>query len=276
LAFNPTGRVETLAHDRPPTAEANIATAAASGMLQGRRFLVTGGARGLGAAIVRTFADHGANGLIVDLKAPEDVGLPWPFTAADVTDEGAMRAATEAYVSAHGPFDGVVAAAGIVPSWQSPEELNLADFDRTMAVNVRGTVVTVKSVAATLPPGSTIVAIGSLNSWKGDPNIVSYVASKHAVLGVVRSTALALGRRGIRVNAVAPGPVATEALLSRIDSRASSTGLDRDASLARAAELTALGRLATEQDIADAVLFLSSPLSAAISGQLLPVDGGIL
>ena len=104
-----------MAHDRPPTAEANIATAAASGMLQGRRFLVTGGARGLGAAIVRTFADHGANGLIVDLKAPEDVGLPWPFTAADVTDEGAMRAATEAYVSAHGPFDGVVAAAGIVP-----------------------------------------------------------------------------------------------------------------------------------------------------------------
>ena len=87
---------------------------------------------------------------------------------------------------------------------------------------------------------TTIVAIGSLNSWKGDPNIVSYVASKHAVLGVVRSTALALGCRGIRVNAVAPGPVATE------------------------------------QDIADAVLFLSSPLSAAISGQLLPVDGGIL
>lgn len=265
-----------MAYDGPHTAGASNAAAAASGMLQGRRFLVTGGARGLGAAVVRTLAAHGATGLIVDLRAPEGTDLPWPFAAADVTDEAAMRAVTEAFSAEHGPFDGVVAAAGIVPSWQSPDELDLADFDRTMAVNVRGTVVTVKSVAATLPAGSTIVAIGSLNSWKGDPNIVSYVASKHAVLGVVRSTALALGPRGVRVNAVAPGPVATEALLSRIDSRALSTGLDRDASLARSAELTALGRLATEQDVSDAVLFLSSPLSAAITGQLLPVDGGIL
>lgn len=244
-------------------------------MLQGRRFLVTGGARGLGAAVVDTLAAHGATGLIVDLRAPEEP-FPWPFAAADVTDETAMREVTAAHAAVHGPFDGVVAAAGVVPSWQSPDEIDLADFDRTMAVNVRGTVVTIKSVAALLPAGSTIVAIGSLNSWKGDPNIVSYVASKHAVLGVVRSTALALGGRGIRVNAVAPGPVATEALLSRIDSRAATTGLDRDASLARAAEGTALGRLATAQDIADAVLFLSSPLSAAISGHLLPVDGGIL
>jgi NAD(P)-dependent dehydrogenase (short-subunit alcohol dehydrogenase family) len=93
---------------------------------------------------------------------------------------------------------------------------------------------------------------------------------------VIRSTALALGRRDIRVNAVAPGPVATEALRSRIDSRASMTGLDLETALARSADQTALGRLATPQDIADAVLFLSSPLSGAISGHLLPVDGGIL
>lgn len=265
-----------MADDGSRTGEASATAAAASRMLHGRRFLVTGGARGLGAAVIETLAAHGATGLIVDLRAPEGVALPWPFAAADVTDEDAMRAAVETHSAQHGPFDGVIAAAGIVPAWQSFDEIDLADFDRTMSVNVRGTVVTMKSVAPQLSSGSTIVAIGSLNSWKGDPNIVSYVASKHALLGVVRSAALALGRRGVRVNAVAPGPVATEALLSRIDSRAESTGLDRESSLARSADLTALGRLATPQDIADAVLFLSSPLSGAISGHLLPVDGGIL
>jgi 3alpha(or 20beta)-hydroxysteroid dehydrogenase len=266
---------ETLEHDGPHTGAASPRSAAFR-ILEGRRFLVTGGARGLGAAVVDTLAAHGATGLVIDLRGPDEGTLPWPFVAADVTDEDAMRAATEASSAEHGPFDGVVAAAGVVPSWQRPEAIDLADFDRTMAVNVRGTVVAIKSVAAQLPAGSTIVAIGSLNSWRGDPNIVSYVASKHAVLGVVRSTALALGRRGIRVNAVAPGPVATQALLSRIEGRAEATGLDREASLARSAEMTALGRLATPQDIADAVLFLSSPLSGAISGHLLPVDGGIL
>ena len=245
-------------------------------MLEGRRFLVTGGSRGLGAAVVETLAAHGADGVIVDLRAPETRALPWPFAAADVTDEAAMGEVVRSHAADGGPFDGLVTAAGVVPSWHTPDDIDLDDFDRTMAVNVRGTVVAVKSVAADMPSGSTIVAIGSLNSWKGDPNLVSYVASKHAVLGVVRSTALALGRRGIRVNGVAPGPVATEALLSRIDSRVAMTGLERDTALQRSADMTALGRLATPQDIADAVLFLSSPLSRAISGHLLPVDGGIL
>ena len=263
-------------NEGPHFREGPSETVGASSDLRGRRFLVTGGARGLGGTVVRTLAAHGAAGLIVDLDEPGDGELPWPSAAADVTDEASMLALTQAYADEHSPFDGLVAAAGIVPSWQSPEGLDLDDFDKTLAVNVRGVVVAIKSVVAQMPAGSTIVAIGSLNSWRGDPNLLSYVASKHAVLGVVRSTALALGRRDIRINAVAPGPVATEALLSRIDSRAASTGLDREASLARSAEMTAMGRLATAQDVADAVYFLSSPLSSAISGHLLPVDGGIL
>ncbi|MDN3495397.1 SDR family oxidoreductase [Planococcus sp. APC 4015] len=242
--------------------------------LQGRRFLVTGGARGIGAAIVDALAAHGARVAVVDLHAPASP-TAWPFVAADVTDEAALTSAMEHFAS-EGPFDGLVAAAGIVPQWHSPASIDLDDFDRTMSVNVRGLVTAIKVVAADMTSGSTIVAIGSLNSWKGDPNLLSYVASKHAVLGVVRSTALALGPRGIRANAVAPGPVATEALLSRIDGRAAATGVERDTALARSAEATALRRLATTQDVADAVLFLSSPQSAAITGHLLPVDGGML
>ena len=244
-------------------------------LLSTRRFLVTGGARGLGAAIVRRLAAHGADGAIIDLH--EGAGdLPWPIVRADVTDETAMFDATSALAADHGPFDGLVAAAGIVPPWQGPADVDLDVLDRTMAVNLRGFVLAVKCLAPAMPAGSTIVAIGSLNSWRGDPNLLAYAASKHAVLGVVRSSAMALGPSGIRVNAVAPGPIATDALLARIDARAEATGRTRDEALHESAGLTALGRLATEDDVADAVLYLSSPLSSATTGHLIPVDSGLL
>ncbi|AZS37815.1 Acetoacetyl-CoA reductase [Microbacterium lemovicicum] len=246
----------------------------AVGLLTGRRFLVTGGARGIGAAVVHLLSEHGAHGAVIDLGEPETAG-PWPARSADVADEHAMRAAVADLVAQNGPFDGLVAAAGVVPSWHSPEDIDLDDFDRVQRVNTRGIVVSLKTVVPGMPDGSTVVAIGSLNSWKGDAHLLSYVASKHAVLGIVRSAALALGSRGIRVNAVAPGPVATEALLSRIDSRVDATGRTRDEALASSASATALQRLATPDDVAGAVLFLSSPLAAAITGHLLPVDGGL-
>ena len=112
----------------------------------------------------------------------------------------------------------LVAAAGIVPPWRRVDELDLDEWDEVFAVNVRGIAATLKHAAPLIADGGAVVVIGSLNSWRGDPNIASYVASKHAVLGIVRSAALDLGRRGIRVNAVGPGPIATEALLARMAS----------------------------------------------------------
>lgn len=241
----------------------------------GRRILVTGGARGLGAAIVAKLAEQGATGLILDIGGTPDTA-PWPVVEADVTDEAALSDVLAADITANGPFDGLVAAAGIVPPWHSPENIDLSMLERTLAVNVLGFVATLKHVTPTMPRGSSVVAIGSLNSWRGDPNVMAYVASKHAVLGAVRSAALSLGSRGIRVNAVAPGPVATEALRSRMDSRSATTGATQSEALAAAAALTSLGSLATADDIADAVLFLAGPHAAAITGQLLPVDGGLL
>ena len=117
--------------------------------------------------------------------------------------------------------------------------------------------------------------IASLNAWRGDGNLISYTASKHAVLGLVRSAALDLGRRGIRVNAVAPGPVATEALLARLRRREASGGAAVEEALAAASSATALGRIATADEVAGAVLFLASDLSSGITGHLLPIDGGI-
>jgi NAD(P)-dependent dehydrogenase (short-subunit alcohol dehydrogenase family) len=230
------------------------------------RLLVTGGASGIGAAVVERFAREGATGIVVDLGEPT---LPdgWSFAQADVRDEAALAAAIL------GPLDVVVAAAGIVPPWNPVAELDLDEFDRVLAVNVRGVAATLKHAAPALRDGGAIVVIGSLNSWWGDPNITSYVASKHAVLGIVRSAALDLGRRGIRVNAVAPGPVATDALLGRMEQRHAGGGPPVDDALAQAAAATALGRIATVQDVADAVLFLAT--AGATTGHLLPIDGGI-
>ena len=248
-----------------------------SGLLTGRRVLVTGASRGIGAATVRSFAAMGAVGAALDLPGA-DRQLPdgWEAADADVTNESQVASAIERASGALGGLDAVVAAAGIVPSWQAPGDLDLADFDRVMAVNVRGVTATLKHAAAHLADGSSIVVIGSLNSWRGDPNIWSYVASKHAALGVVRSAAAALGTRGIRVNCVGPGPVATEALRTRMAARASTTDHTPDQALNAAAAQTALGRIATENDVANAAAFLVSDLAAGITGQLLPVDGGLL
>jgi NAD(P)-dependent dehydrogenase (short-subunit alcohol dehydrogenase family) len=134
---------------------------------------------------------------------------------------------------------------------------------------------TLKHASARLRDGGAIVVIASLNAWRGDPNLAIYAASKHAVLGLVRSAALDLGARGIRVNAIAPGPVATDALLERMRRRADAGGLPVEDALAVAARDTALGRIATVDDVAGAALLLASELSSGITGVLLPVDGGL-
>ena len=260
-----------------------------TGSLTGRCALVTGGANGIGAAVVDRLAGLGARGVVLDLppalhnSANSDrsddparpVG-PWPGVGADVSDEDSVRTAFDAAIETCGRLDIVVAAAGIVPPWHPTAELDLAELDRVMAVNVRGVAATLKHAARVLRPGSSIVVIGSLNSWRGDANIAAYAAAKHAVLGLVRSAALDLGGQGIRVNAVAPGPIATRALRQRMADRSGHTGLSVDHALTAAANGTALGRIATADNVADAVCFLAGDASGATTGHLLPVDGGIL
>jgi NAD(P)-dependent dehydrogenase (short-subunit alcohol dehydrogenase family) len=247
-------------------------------LLHGKISLVTGGAGGLGRAIARLLQAAGAKGTVMDLDAPAaTVAAPpgWRGLAGDVLDETSLNAAVQSTVEEFGRLDIVVANAGVVPPWKETENIVLDEWDRTFAINVRGVLATIKAAIPVMKAnGGSIIALGSEASYNGHPRQAAYVASKHAVLGIVRSTALDLGRYNIRVNAVGPGAIATDALLGRVAKRAAAANETSADILQRFIDATALGRMATESDVANAVLFLASDLAAAITGTILPIDAG--
>ncbi|MBA2299094.1 MAG: SDR family oxidoreductase [Actinobacteria bacterium] len=246
-----------------------------AGLLAGRVALVTGGTRGLGAAITREYAAAGASGSVADLEAGE-APAGWVALSADVTAEESVSGAITETVERFGRLDVVVANAGVVPPWSATDELDLEQLDAVFAVNVRGVAATLKhGIAALRECGGSIVVMASLNAWQAHRSQPIYTASKHAVLGLLRTAALDAGRDGIRVNGLAPGPIATDALHARLHQRAAAGGLAVEDALEEAAQGTALGRMATEADVARAALFLASHLSSGITGALLPVDGGV-
>ena len=116
--------------------------------------------------------------------------------------------------------------------------------------------------------------MASVNAVTAHPRQMAYTASKHAALGITRAAAQDLGRFAIRVNALAPGPIGTEALLRRLVEREAGGGLAAEEALRRYAE-TPLGRMATAAEVAGAAIFLASALSGGITGQLIPVDAGL-
>ena len=125
-------------------------------------------------------------------------------------------------------------------------------------------------------PGGSIVFTASLNAWKGDSNITSYVASKHALLGIVKSAAIEFGAEGIRVNAVAPGPIATQALKNRLLDRAKGDSLAAEEAYKKLSLTTALQRIATAEEVANLALFLASDKASGVTGQMINVDCGVL
>jgi NAD(P)-dependent dehydrogenase (short-subunit alcohol dehydrogenase family) len=252
-----------------------VGATGATGLLAERVALVTGGAQGLGAAIAHAFARAGAVGSVVDLEAGAcEAG--WTALAADVTVEDEVERAVAETVRRYGRLDVVVANAGVVPPWSDTSNLDLAALDSTLAVNVRGVAATMKHGARAMTEnGGSIVVMASMNAWLAMPAQSAYTASKHAVLGLVRTAALDLGAHGIRVNAIGPGPVATDALRGRLATREREGGLSVEDAMRQAAAGTALGRMVTEGDVAGAALFLASDLSSGITGALVPVDAGV-
>jgi NAD(P)-dependent dehydrogenase (short-subunit alcohol dehydrogenase family) len=238
--------------------------------------LVTGGAQGLGRAIAEGFAAAGARGLLFDLlPAPESLPLGWRYQVGNAADENDVARAAARAQGEFGRLDVAVANAGTVPAWHDTETIDLAEWDRAFAVNARGVMATIKHAVPLMKQrgGGSIIAMGSTNSWIGHAKQAAYTASKHAVLGIVRAAARDVGRFGIRVNALGPGPVATEALLARVRRRADEGGATVEETLRRYGD-TPLGRMPTTEDVVGAALFLASDLSSGVTGHLIPVDAG--
>lgn len=247
--------------------------------LKGRHALITGGANGLGRAIAERFARSGAAISIIDLEpaiASADLPADWTATGLDLTASDAEKKLDE-FADQIGTLDVLVANAGVVPPWRKVSALDRQEWQNVFNINVWGAAVCMKCCSAALERSThgSVVLMASINGYRAHPDQVLYTASKHAVIGLMRSAALDLGRQKIRVNALAPGPVATDALLGRIEARHQSGGPAPADALKSLDQETALGRIATKEMVADAALFLASDLSAGMTGTVLPVESGL-
>lgn len=246
--------------------------------LTGKTALITGGARGLGRAIATTLAGAGAQICVLDLPetlATLDLPGGWTTVPLDLTAPEADASLRDA-LERLDQLDILIANAGRVPPWRRIAALDMAEWDAVFALNVRGVALTLSAAAPHLKAAQgAAVLMASINGYKAHADQALYTATKHAVLGLTRAAALDMGRDGVRVNALAPGPIMTEALRGRIDARAEHGGPTADQAIAALRAETALERLATETDVANAACFLASPLAAGITGVCLPVEAGL-
>lgn len=247
--------------------------------LTGRQAVVTGGAAGLGLAIAHRLANAGAGITVIDLPvalAAAQLPASWHTAAMDLSAHDSL-AAQRQLAGELGTVDIVIANAGVVPPWRRLADLDGEEWQRVMAINSWGIAATIGGFAPTLAQSehAAVVVMASINGYRAHPRQALYTASKHAAIGIMRAAALDLGPQGTRVNALAPGPIATPALEQRIRNRQSTGGPDLDTALAALAADTALGQIATPEQVASAALWLASDASAGVTGIVLPVEAGL-
>jgi NAD(P)-dependent dehydrogenase (short-subunit alcohol dehydrogenase family) len=241
---------------------------------------VTGAASGIGAATARRLAAGGARVACIDVDGPgvaavvagiERAGGAARAVVADVTDADALAAAAGDVERRLGPVGVVAAAAGITHEPAEVAALDPATWQRVLAVNLTGVFLTAKAAIPQLRRrgSGAIVIVASVGGVRGTPGYAGYIASKHGVLGLMRSLAAELAPDGIRVNAVCPGSVDTPML------RAQADGLGEEAAR-RWWEGHLLQRLITADEVAAAVAWLAGDESRMTTGVALPVDGGYL
>jgi NAD(P)-dependent dehydrogenase (short-subunit alcohol dehydrogenase family) len=244
-------------------------------LFSGKNIIVTGASGDLGTAITQRLVTQGAHILAVDFsnaglsRLAAQVSGPGVLETfvADVSDAAQVLGyATHAF-ELWGQVDGFVNMAGIQtrvrPIVEFPEE----DFDRVMAVNVRGVFLGMKYVLPRMREGGSVVNMSSALGLVGGAGIIAYVASKHAIIGMTKTAALEQGPRGIRVNAAAPGPIAGRMTFKLADEVFAG-------SKKTFAETVPLGRHGTPEDVAGLVSFLLSGDSSYATGTTHSVDGG--
>lgn len=242
--------------------------------LEGKTAIVTGGAKGIGAAIVRRFVDEGANVAFVDSDAQAgrslQAGERTLFIEGDLTKRDFPAEAVATAVARFGQLDILVNNAGIThiaPFLEVEEE----DFDRVLAVNLRSYFTMGQAAARKISShggGGAIINMSSINAVLAMDNQVPYVVSKGAVNQLTRVMALALAPHGIRVNAIGPGTIATE-LAKRVV-------MTSDEARRRLLSRTPMKRFGEPEEVAAVAVFLASSDSSYMTGQVIYPDGGRL
>lgn len=233
--------------------------------------VVTGGQSGIGAATVRVLAGAGARPLVLDIAAGGDTAPPaigWP-APVDVSDETAVAEAVAAIEAEHGPIGGLVNAAGILGRMHPPERLRVADWDREMAVDLRGTFLMCRAVGPRMAArrAGAIVNVASVVGVSSAP-VHGYGPAKAAVINLTATLAAEWGPAGVRVNAVSPGFTRTPALEAGLRH-----GVLSEDDLTRGA---ALRRLVDPAEVGCVIAWLLGPDASAVTGANIPVDAGFL
>lgn len=236
--------------------------------------MVTGAARGNGRAFSEAFADEGARVVVVDIQkagaelTAEEIGRGAIALAADVSSAADALRIIEHTVSLFGRVDVFVNNAGVIGRLNFLD-ISEAEWDRVMNINLKGTFLCGQAAARQMvgQGSGSIINVASVNAESMNPTTIHYCVSKGAVQTLTKGMALALARRGVRVNAIGPGAVYTELSRERLD--------EADVLQATLARIP-MGRIAEPSDLKGAAVFLASDESAYVTGITLYVDGGWL
>lgn len=243
--------------------------------LKGKRALITGGSSGIGLQTARQFLEEGARVAITsnDQKtldaARQELGSEVVALVSDASDAEAQKKLAKTVADAFGELDVLFVNAGIV-DMRLVEQIDSATFDRSFNINVKGPFFLVQALLPVFANPASIVLNGSVNAHIGMPNTTIYSASKAALISLIRTLSGELKSRGIRVNAVSPGPISTP-LYSKL-------GFSEEQLKQVAASIQSqvpAGRFGKPSEIADAVVFFASDESAFTIGSELLVDGGM-
>lgn len=248
----------------------------------GKVALITGAGNGIGRAVANGFSSRGAKVVIVDHdKAAADAtagiirqqGGEAMSVHADVTKTADVQNYVKAALDAYGQIDCFHNNAGIEGAIAPTAEYDEDMFDRVMAVNVRGVFLGLRHVLPVMirQGRGAIVNTASIAGLVGSPNMPAYVASKHAVIGLTKAASGEVGRSGVRVNAICPGPIDTR-MIHAVESMLNPN--DPGGVGARYQQSIPIGRYGTADEVANLVVFLCSDLAGNITGAQYTVDGG--
>jgi NAD(P)-dependent dehydrogenase (short-subunit alcohol dehydrogenase family) len=249
--------------------------------LAGRRAVVTGGGKGIGAATVRRLAEAGADVVVADLDAAAAESVAADVSSAtgrrvivakvDVADTATLAAAADQCVQDLGGLDIWVNNAGIYPTTGPAIDVTDDFIDRMMEINVRGTFAGAREAARRMSNGGVIVNLASTAGFRAAQGISAYVTSKHAVVGLTKNLALELAGRDIRVVGVAPGVIDTPGVQDQL-APLKAAGLDVASTIGR----SPLGRGGQPDDVARVITLLATDAMAWVTGVVVPVDAGSL